>query len=73
MSSPHLICYFNAQIRCRLNIPPFLEVSETPWCEELRTNVIDKAEILKQEHYGKTVMVWTRGGGSEIRVYEEIP
>ncbi|KAL3120728.1 hypothetical protein niasHT_008020 [Heterodera trifolii] len=42
-------------IRCRLSVPPFLEVSETPWCEELRTNVIDKAEILKQEHHGKTI------------------
>ncbi|KAL3120748.1 hypothetical protein niasHT_008040 [Heterodera trifolii] len=43
-------------IRCRLSVPPFLEVNETPWCEELRTNVIDKAEILKQEHYGKTIL-----------------
>uniref|UniRef100_A0A183CIJ9 H/ACA ribonucleoprotein complex non-core subunit NAF1 n=1 Tax=Globodera pallida TaxID=36090 RepID=A0A183CIJ9_GLOPA len=42
-------------VRSRLQVPRVLQLSETPWCEELRTNVIDEHGQLKREHYGKTV------------------
>uniref|UniRef100_A0A914HQK8 BAH domain-containing protein n=1 Tax=Globodera rostochiensis TaxID=31243 RepID=A0A914HQK8_GLORO len=42
-------------VRSRLQVPRVLQLSETPWCEELRTNVLDEHGQLKREHYGKTV------------------